>query len=42
MEEIRNECGILLRKPIGKQPLGRPRRRWEDHVDVDLRGLKMD
>jgi hypothetical protein len=39
---MNTEYGIWLGKPIGKQPLGRPRRRWEDNIDVDLRGLKMD
>ena len=23
-------------KPIGKRPLGRPRRRWEDNIRMDL------
>jgi len=26
----------LLRKPEGKRPLGRPRRRWEDNIKMDL------
>jgi hypothetical protein len=26
----------LLGKPEGKKPLGRPRRRWEDYIKVDL------
>jgi hypothetical protein len=30
MEEFRNACKILIRKPEGKRPLGRQRRRWED------------
>jgi hypothetical protein len=28
---------ILMAKPEGKQPLGRPRRRWEDGIRMDLR-----
>jgi hypothetical protein len=28
---------ILLRKPDGKGPLGRPMRRWEDNIKRDLR-----
>jgi hypothetical protein len=24
-------------KPVGKTPLGRPRRRWEDYIRMDLR-----
>jgi hypothetical protein len=27
---------VLVRKPEGKRPLGRPRRRWEDNIKVDL------
>jgi len=28
---------FLVRKPEGKRPLGRPRRRWEDNIKMDLR-----
>jgi hypothetical protein len=27
---------VLVRKPEGKRPLGRPRRRWKDNIDMDL------
>jgi hypothetical protein len=27
---------VLMRKPEGKRPLGRPRRRWEDGIRIDL------
>ena len=27
---------ILIGKPEGKRPLGRPRRRWEDNIKMDL------
>ena len=27
---------VLMGKPEGKRPLGRPRRRWEDNIKVDL------
>ena len=27
---------VLVEKPRGKRPLGRPRRRWEDNINVDL------
>jgi hypothetical protein len=30
MGQMRNAYGILVGKPEGKRPLGRPRRRWED------------
>jgi hypothetical protein len=29
---------ILVGKPEGKRPLGRPRRRWVDNIKIDLRG----
>ena len=28
---------VLVEKPEGKRPLGRPRRRWEDNIKMDLR-----
>jgi hypothetical protein len=30
MGEERNMYSVLMGKPEGKRPLGRPRRRWED------------
>jgi hypothetical protein len=27
---------VLVGKPQGKRPLGRPRRRWEDNIKMDL------
>jgi hypothetical protein len=27
---------LLVRKPEGKRPLGRPRRRWEDNIKMSL------
>ena len=27
---------VLVGKPAGKRPLGRPRRRWEDNIKMDL------
>jgi hypothetical protein len=37
MGEKRNACRILLGKPEGKRPLGRPRSRWVENVKMDLR-----
>jgi hypothetical protein len=37
MGEIRNATKILVGKPEGKRPLGKPRRKWEDNVTMDLR-----
>jgi hypothetical protein len=36
MGEKRNACWILVGKPEGKRPLGRPRRRWVDNIKIDL------
>jgi hypothetical protein len=30
---------VLVGKPEGKNPLGRPRRRWEDGIRMDLREI---
>ena len=37
IEESRNEYRVLVRKPEGKGPLGKPRHRWEDNIKMDLR-----
>ena len=37
MEEGRSGFKILTGKPAGKRPLGRPRRRWEDNIRMDLK-----
>jgi hypothetical protein len=37
MEEGRGVYRVLIGKPKGKRPLGRPRRRWEDNIKLDLR-----
>jgi hypothetical protein len=36
MGERRGVYRILVGKPEGKRPLGRPRRKWEDNIKVDL------
>ena len=35
--QSRNVYRALVGKPEGKIPLGRPRRRWEDNIKIDLR-----
>jgi hypothetical protein len=35
--EKRNVYRILVGKPEGKRPLGRPRRKWVDNIKMDLR-----
>ena len=36
MGERRDICRVLVGKPEGKRPLGRPRRRWGDNIKMDL------
>ena len=36
MGEGRGVYRVLVEKPEGKRPLGRPRRRWEDTIKMDL------
>jgi hypothetical protein len=36
MGNVRGVYGVLVGKPGGRRPLGRPRRRWEDNVRMDL------
>jgi hypothetical protein len=40
MGERRNSYRVLVGKPEGKRPLGRPRRRWEDNIKIDLREIE--
>jgi hypothetical protein len=37
MEEGSSAFKILTGKPTGKRPLGRPKRRWEDNIRIDLK-----
>jgi hypothetical protein len=39
MGEKRNVYRLLVGKPEGKRPLGRPRCRWIDNVEMDLLGI---
>ena len=36
MGEERGACRVLVVKPEGRRPLGRPRRRWVDNIRMDL------
>ena len=38
MGERRGVYRVLVGKSEGKRPLGRPRRRWEDSINMDLQG----
>jgi hypothetical protein len=40
MGETRNAYRILVGKPEGKRPLGRPRDRWVDNIKMDLRDIE--
>jgi hypothetical protein len=42
MGETRNAYRILVGKPEGKRPLGRPRRRWVDNIKMDLTEIGWD
>jgi hypothetical protein len=33
---VTTACRVLVGRPEGKRPLGRPRRRWEDNIKMDL------
>jgi hypothetical protein len=41
MGEERNVYKVLVGKPEGKRPLGRPRRRWEDGIRMDPREIRL-
>jgi hypothetical protein len=42
MGEKRNTYRILVGNPEGREPLGRPRRRWVDNIKMDLREIGWD
>jgi hypothetical protein len=42
MGEKINAYRVLVGKPEGKRPLGRPRCRWMDSVKMRLRGIRWD
>jgi hypothetical protein len=35
----KSACRSLVGKPEGKRPIGRPRRRWEDNIKMDLKEI---
>ena len=39
MEKVRSAFKILAGKPTGKRTLGRPGRRWEDNIRMNLREM---
>jgi hypothetical protein len=36
MKEGSSAFKMLIRKPIGKRPLGRPKHRWKENIRMDL------
>jgi cell wall assembly regulator SMI1 len=42
MGEMRNKYKILDGEPEGKRPLGRPGRRWEDNIKMDLKKIGLE
>jgi hypothetical protein len=40
--EGRGVYRVLVRRPEGKRPLGRPRCRWEDNIKMNLREMGID
>ena len=38
----RNGRNILTGKPSGRRPLGRPRRRWDDNIRMDLKEININ
>jgi hypothetical protein len=42
MGEGRGVYRVLVGKLEGKRPLGRPRRRWKDNIETDLREMGID
>jgi hypothetical protein len=42
MGEGRGVYRVSVWRPEGKRPLGRPRRRWEDNIKMDLREIGID
>jgi hypothetical protein len=42
MGEGRGVYRVLVGRPEGKRPLGRPRSRWEDNIKMDIRETGID
>jgi hypothetical protein len=40
--EGRGVYRVLVGRPKGKRPLGRPRHRWDDNINMDLREIGID
>ena len=42
MDEGRSAFQILTCKPTEKRPLGRPKRRWQDNIRMDLEEIRIN
>jgi hypothetical protein len=42
MREGKGVYRVLIRRPKGKRPVGRPRHRWEDNIKMDLKEIGID
>jgi len=42
MDEERGVCRVLLGKPEGRRPLGRPSRKWVDNIRMDLQEVESE
>jgi hypothetical protein len=42
MGQGRDVYRVLVGRPEGKRPLERPRRRWDDNINLDLREIRID
>jgi hypothetical protein len=40
--DMKNAYNILVRKPEGKRPIGRRRRRWDDNIKTHLREIRLE
>jgi hypothetical protein len=41
MDERRNACRVLVRKPESKTPRGMPKSRWDSNVKMGLKGDRL-
>jgi len=39
MGDRKGVCRVLVGKPEGKRPFGRPKHRWEDNIKIDIQGV---
>jgi hypothetical protein len=42
MDEWRGPYRVLVGKPEGRRPLGRPRHRWEDNIKMDVQEVRWE